>query len=379
MLEEVRIYANSIFDTLREPLLVLDTSLRIVSANRSFYRIFQVTREATEGCLVYELGSHQWDIPRLREQLETIVPANAHFEDFEVDHTFPTIGHKTMLLNARRLQRKNGEPWLILLAIEDVTDRRRAEAVLARQTRELGRSNADLQEFASVAAHDLQEPLRKIQAFGDRLRGRAAAELSAEGLDYLERMQNAANRMQQLIRDLLTFARVTTKASPFQPVDLKEIVAGVLSDLEVKIQETKAGVQIGELPTIEADPTQMRQLFQNLIGNALKFQPKGQRPVVTVGSRNPDGGGKPAKMCELSVADNGIGFDERHVDRIFQVFQRLHGREEYDGTGVGLAICRKIAERHGGKIRAESRPGAGATFIVDLPIRQVTTAAPMAS
>jgi signal transduction histidine kinase len=208
-------------DTLREPLLVLDAGQRIISANRSFYRTFQVTREETENCLIYELGNHQWDIPGLRELLETIVPANAHFDDYEVDHAFPTIGRKTMLLNARRLERTSGEPWLILLAIEDITDRRRAEAMLARQARELERSNADLQEFAAVAAHDLQEPLRKIQFFGEQLKIECTEALGAEGRDYLERMRNAAKRMQRLISDLLALARSGPRRNPsFRSISL---------------------------------------------------------------------------------------------------------------------------------------------------------------
>ena len=375
MLEQARIHADSIVNTLREPLLVLDTGLRIVSANRSFYRTFEVTREETEGCRIYELGSHQWDIPRLRELLETIVPANAHFEDFEVDHTFPTIGHKTMLLNARRLERTNGEPWLILLAIEDITDRRRAEAALARQARELGRSNADLQEFASVAAHDLQEPLRKIQFFGEQLKIECREALGAEGQDYLERMRNAARRMQQLISDLLALARISAAEQPFVPVDLADVLQNVVSDLEVEIGKQGAHLHQGELPTIEADPLQMRQLLQNLIDNALKFHRPDAAPVVTiqgellgVSSGSPNENSRVGKSCRLTVEDNGVGIHDKYLDQIFKVFQRLHRRDEHAGTGMGLAICRKIVERHGGEISARSTPGRGSTFTVTLPI-----------
>ena len=376
-LEEARIYAESIVDTLRQPLLVLDAGLRVVSANRCFYQIFQVTREETEDCLIYELGNHQWEIPRLRELLETIVPVNAHFDDYEVDHAFPTIGHKTMLLNARRLERRSGEPWLILLAIEDITDRRRAEAMLARQAQELARSNADLQEFATVAAHDLQEPLRKIRFFGEQLEVECTEALGAEGRDSLERMRNAATRMQRLISDLLALARISTTEQPFVPVDLADVIRNVISDLEVQIEQVGARLHVGELPTIEADPVQMRQLLQNLIDNALKFHQLDEAPVVKIhgellGVREgrPSGNSPVDRSCRVIVEDNGVGFDEKYLDRIFTAFQRLHGRDQYEGTGLGLGICRKIVERHGGEISAKSTPGQGSTFIVTLPVVQ---------
>ena len=229
----------------------------------------------------------------------------------------------------------------------------------------LQRSNRELQDFAYVASHDLQEPLRKIQAFGDRLKKKFVEVLGDDGRDYLERMQNAAGRMQTLINDLLAFSRITTKAQPFVPVSLRQVAQEVLSDLEVRIEQTGARVEVGELTTIDADPLQMRQLLQNLIGNALKFRREYAKPVIALKTHaNGDG------CCRLTVEDNGIGFDMKYLDRIFGMFQRLHGRDQYEGTGVGLAICRKIAERHGGQITAQSSPGQGATFIVTLPVHQ---------
>jgi PAS domain S-box-containing protein len=253
----------------------------------------------------------------------------------------------------------------------DILERRRAEEERQQFVAQLQRSNRELEDFASVASHDLQEPLRKIQAFGDRLKTRCAADLSPQGRDYVDRMQHAAGRMQVLINDLLTFSRVTTKAQPFVPVDLGTVVAGVVSDLEVRIEQTGAQIDVADLPCIDADPLQMRQLLQNLIGNALKFHRPGVAPLVTI--RCEVGGnaltGEGAEL-RLLVSDNGIGFDPKYLDRIFTVFQRLHGRDEYEGTGVGLAVCRKIAERHGGSITATSAPGAGATFIVSFPVRR---------
>jgi light-regulated signal transduction histidine kinase (bacteriophytochrome) len=259
----------------------------------------------------------------------------------------------------------------------DLAVRERARADLQRandeledrvreRTAALQRSNHELQQFASVASHDLQEPLRKIQAFGDRLGVRCADGLGEQGQDYLRRMLDAAGRMRTLINDLLAFTRVATKAQPPVPVDLGAVARDVVSDLEGRLQQTQGRVEVGALPVVQAEPTQMRQLLQNLLGNALKFHRPDVPPVVRVASRVRDTDGGPPR-CELTVSDNGIGFDEKYLDRIFSVFQRLHGRGEYDGTGMGLAICRKIVEQHGGTITARSTPGEGSTFVVTLP------------
>jgi PAS domain S-box-containing protein len=252
-------------------------------------------------------------------------------------------------------------------------ERKRAQDRLARTAGMLSQSNRELQDFASVASHDLQEPLRKIQAFGDRLKQKCEGQLSQDGNDYLARMLNAASRMQTLINDLLTFSRVTTKAQPFSKVDLNVIARDVLSDLEVRIEQTGGSVEVSDLPVIDADPLQMRQLFQNLIANALKFRKPDQPSVVRIfadcSSQIAEGATWALtndEIWQISVADNGIGFDEKYLDRIFTVFQRLHGRNTYEGTGVGLAVCRRIVERHNGSITARSKPGQGATFIVKL-------------
>jgi light-regulated signal transduction histidine kinase (bacteriophytochrome) len=260
---------------------------------------------------------------------------------------------------------------------QEIAERRQAEEKLKATATRLERSNRELQDFAYVASHDLQEPLRKVQAFGDRLKAACSKALGTEGRDYLERMQAAAKRMQILIDDLLAFSRVTTKANPFEPADLDEIAREVLSDLEVRIQQSGGRVDLGALPKIDADPLQMRQLFQNLVGNALKFHQEGKPPVVKIRGRilnpsaeAPAANGEGGELCQITVEDNGIGFDEKYLDRIFILFQRLHGRSAYDGTGIGLAICRKIADRHTGEITAKSTPGEGSTFIVTLPLKQ---------
>ena len=263
-----------------------------------------------------------------------------------------------------------------VVMFKDITERKRTHDALARKAAELARSNAELEQFAYVASHDLQEPLRKIQAFGDRLKGKLDALGVQDGREFLERMQSAAARMQRLINDLLTFSRVISKTGqPFVAVNLGQVTKEVLSDLEVRIEQTKAHIDVGDLPTINADPMQMRQLLQNLIGNALKFQPAEGKPLIQIQAqtvRKPyngeASGGSEQELCEITIKDNGIGFDEKYSEKIFAMFQRLHGRTEYEGTGVGLAVCRRIADRHGGTISAKGKPGEGATFTVTLPL-----------
>jgi len=257
--------------------------------------------------------------------------------------------------------------------IHDITQQKISEERLRRYAAELERSNRELQDFAYVSSHDLQEPLRKIQAFGDRLKTKEYDKLSEQGKDYVDRMLNAAARMQHLINDLLTFSRVTTKSKPFVKVNLDHILNEVLSDLEVTIEQSGAQIERSPLPQIEAEPTQMRQLFQNLVSNALKFHKEGEKPRVRIFARRlqPQAHLKATpgdELVEIHVEDEGIGFDEKYLDRIFNIFQRLEG-QKYAGSGVGLAICRKIAVRHGGDITARSRPGAGAQFIVRLAVK----------
>ena len=246
----------------------------------------------------------------------------------------------------------------------EIARRHKIEDELHENSRNLARSNQELQDFAYVASHDLQEPLRKIQAFGDLLENEYGVALS-DGKEYLERMRSAAARMSILIADLLSFSRVTTKGQVDQEVDLNTIVRDVISDLENRIERTEGTVKVTHLPEVLADPTHMRQLFQNLIGNALKFHKPGVPPVVKVSAKQPKKG---ADMYEIVVQDNGIGFDEKYLDRIFSVFQRLHGKDSYEGTGIGLAVCRKIAERYGGTITAASKKGDGSTFIFKIPV-----------
>src|SRR5580698_2854109 len=271
-----------------------------------------------------------------------------------------------MEIHQKRIHDLAGRATGLRTFLLDITERKRAQMTLLEQADKLARSNAELEQFAYVASHDLQEPLRKIQAFGDRLKSKYEAGLGPEGLDYLSRMQNAAARMQVLIQDLLSLSRVTSNSKPFFSVDLGDVARTVVSDLEMRIQDAGGQVDIGALPVIFGDRGQMAQLFQNLIGNGIKFRKPGEKPVVKITSEI-HALANGASGWQITVEDNGIGFDEKYRDRIFQIFQRLHGRSEYEGTGIGLAICRKIVDRHSGAIEANSLPGTGAKFIITLP------------
>lgn len=245
----------------------------------------------------------------------------------------------------------------------EVTVRRQAEDQLKLYAAELVRSNNALKDFAAIASHDLQEPLRKIIAFGDRLR--STCTLGEQGENYLGRMQKATHRMQDFIHDLLEYSKVSSKPRQMQIINLKDILSEVLFDLETRIAQTQGSVEVGELPTIEADKLQMHQFFQNMISNALKFHKSGFPPHVSVKCRAPEPG-----QWEITIQDNGIGFDMKYSDRIMKPFQRLTGRTEYEGSGMGLAICQKIVDNHGGKLKVDSALEKGACFTVLFPEKQ---------
>jgi len=355
----------NIIDTVREALVVLDSEFRVSHTNRAFLDVFHVAREETIGESVFTLGNGQWDIPPLRALLRERLVIEREVADLEVDHVFPGIGRRIMLVNARVVVHAPDAPRVTLLAIEDVTQQRLTARRLAVQHRELQRSNAALNEFAFVASHDLQEPLRKILSFGERLESSAGAALDGPRRQYLDRMLSAATRMRSLISDLLAYSQAAVSTKPFAPTDLATIARDVIVDLETTIADCGARVDLGQLPVIDADPIQMRQLLQNLIGNALKFRREDVPPVVRLRSSTSDDG-----QCTISVSDNGIGIKEQHRDKIFRMFERLHSRTQYDGSGIGLAICRRIVERHAGSITVTSTTGGGTTFTIGLPVTQ---------
>lgn len=297
----------------------------------------------------------------IREQTWDKVVEPIFYQEHQLGYAVFEVGPKEASIYAMLRTQLSSALWGALF----FEKQKETEAALARKAQELARSNSELERFAYAASHDLQEPLRKIKIFGESLQRTIKLKLNDRENDYLERMISAADRMQRLINDLLSFSRVTTKAQPFVWVDLNEVVRVVISDLEAQIQKTKADIQLVPLPSIEAEPVQIHQLFQNMIGNAIKFHRDNVAPVVKIyGSLTPE------QQCELIFEDNGIGIEPENYRKIFRIFERLHGIGKYEGSGVGLAICHKIVERHKGEIKVESKVGSGTKFIIRLPVRQ---------
>jgi PAS domain S-box-containing protein len=347
---------------------ITDQKGTITYVNKKFCAISKYTQEELLGQnhRIINSGYHSKEF--FVDMWKTI--ANGHTWEGEVRNRAKDGTYYWVNTTIVPFMNDQGKPVQYVSVRYEITERKLAEEKLKVYAKKLEVSNQELQDFASVAAHDLQEPLRKILSFADRLQTKAKDELRVETVDYLNRIQSSAQRMRVLINDLLTYSRVTTKAQPFVKVDLNQVLNDVVSDLEVRLEQSGGTVTIDPLPTIDADATQMRQLFQNLISNALKFVPADRKPDVAVTSQLLNGSplGQPA--CQITVTDNGIGFEEKYLDRIFTIFQRLHGRHEYEGTGIGLAVCRKITDRHGGILTATSRVGEGSSFIITLPLKQ---------
>lgn len=313
-----------------------------------------------------------------REQaIHAFEEAIAHGTPFDIELTIITAqDHELWVRIQGEAELSEGRTARIFGTFRDITRAKEAELKLARALDDLRARNRELQDFAFVASHDLQEPLRKIQTFSSLMIKRHGQNLDQQGRDYLDRMCTSAARMSALVEDLLTYSRVATQTRPLETVNLETIVSEVLGDLEASITSSGGQVEVWPLPTLHGDPTQLRQLMQNLIANGLKYRAPNRNPWVRVSSRTEwlstpsTDGSRP--HCRIEVADNGIGFDNRYADLIFAPFQRLHDRSEYEGTGIGLAIVRRIAERHGGRAHAHGEPGKGATFVVDLPIETST-------
>ena len=525
LLNESYLYSDAILSNIHESLLVLDKDFRIVSASKSFYKKFSFTPEETEGILLFDIGNKEWDIPALRNLLEDVLPKKFEFYDFEVIHDFPRLGEKVMMLNAKKIFQKLHREELILLAIEDYTERKKAqqevidseercgtalaavqgivwtcnskgelegeqkswakltgqlleeyqgygwtnaihpddvqptltawkkcvndlthftfehrvrltngewghfsihanptlnldgkikqwvgvhidmtlqklaeeklnnfatdlEAQVLDRTKKLAISNEQLEEknlslqilnkelqsFTHVASHDLQEPLRKIQTLASRIL-ETESNLSTKGKDHFEKMQNAAQRMQTLIEDLLSYSSVhNVKGRKFVNTDLNLIVEDVKNELSEIIKEKNASVIAGKLCHLNIIPYQFRQIMLNLIGNSLKFTKPDTSPVIRIESHKIKynkikniGLPRHEEYCRIKVEDNGIGFEEEYGEKIFEIFQRLHDKEDYPGTGIGLAIVKKIVENHNGIITAKSKQGKGTVFEIYIP------------
>jgi light-regulated signal transduction histidine kinase (bacteriophytochrome) len=305
--------------------------------------------------------------PTYKELQSRLAEAERVIEAIRSEEIDAVVGGKTIyLLRLKEMEEalRKSKDELEIRVQERTAELEKANAKLIEYNRRLESFNKELQDFTFIASHDLQEPLRKVRSFGDMLVAKRGVSLDKDSRDYIRRMQAAAARMQALLNSLLAYSRVTTKAEPRKKTNLKKSVEEALSNLERMIQEKNAGVEIGDLPTIKADRVQMVQLFQNLIQNALKFNRDSQPPRVKVYARLEEEKGS----YEICVEDNGVGFEEKYLDKIFLPFQRLYGRSSgYEGQGMGLAICRKIVERHDGEITARSQVGKGSRFIVTLP------------
>lgn len=387
-----RLYAESIIATIREPIIVLDKDMRVRTANQSYYKKFKTSEEETEGKSIYQLGNGLWDIPALRSALDNCLLTDGRITDVEVRQGLDDFGERILLLNASRIARKEDAELLILLAIEDITDTRSRENDLINFSRELEikveertlslkeantllkQSNDSLEQYATIASHDLQEPLRKIRTFSALLNERHGKELTGDAKELIDKVSLAAERMSVLIRDVLNFSKVLD-SNVFERVDLNVILQNVRKDFDMLIEQKKAVITQDELPVIKAVPLQMTQLFFNLLGNAIKFSRTDVAPVIHISCRMltaVEAQTHPAlnsglSYYEIIFSDNGIGIEEEFREQIFLIFQRLNAKDRFEGTGIGLALCRKIVLNHKGEIYVRSKEGIGTAFHVLLP------------
>ncbi len=356
---------RSLFTYVPDAVFGLDMDGNIVDCNQAAVDMTGFTRER----LVHSPMSITV-APEMHERLASHIAlaASGAPQQIELERVRPdgsrytTVSTKTPIV-------VDGALVGIFAIVRDVTLERVNRIALEEALRTVKGHNRELEEFAFVASHDLQEPLRKVRAFGDRLRMHLDSRADTESLDYIERMRAAAERMQRLIDDLLAYSRVAKRGHALRRIELNDVLAGVLTDLETSIEQKNAQIVHTPLPGIDGDETQMRQLLQNLISNALKFAREDRAPVITIRGETfrPESGFDRRSWVRLVIADNGIGFDNKYAERIFGAFQRLHGQREYSGSGIGLAIVRRIAERHGGNIRAHGTPNDGATFVIEMP------------
>lgn len=393
-------YTEAIVATLREPIVVLDTNLRIKNINRAFSKKYNITKPEAEGKLIYEIQNHLFDNALMRSMLEKVLPEKTQLDDYQISVNLLPFGESIMLLNARQVTNEKSKEQLILLAIEDITERRNIEKRLQTlsdgfetkvkertaeleasniefkaSVKELNQANIRLQQFAYIASHDLQEPLRKILMFISILEQQYES-LPEDVVVMLTKIGTSSDRMKTLIHDLLAYSYLSNDTALFVNTDLNIVLKNILIDFELLIKQKHVDLRISELPVINAIPLQMNQLFYNLISNALKFSKGNDQPVVEITSKKLtpsqvarySGLNKKLSWHEIIFKDNGIGFDQKYDKKIFTIFQRLHTNADYKGTGIGLAISHKIVENHGGIIFAKSKVQEGATFHIIVPV-----------
>jgi PAS domain S-box-containing protein len=345
-----------------------------ISWTDELYRIFGVSPDNFESTFENYIGLLHPDDRELATN--TVQRAYQTHQPFDFMHRTIRPDGITRILHGRGavVLNEKQEPIRMLGTAQDVTELKRYEAEIEKKNAELENMNKELSSFAYVASHDLQEPLRKIQVLSKRILEKEISGLSADGRECFRRMENAANRMQQLINDLLSYSRTAIRESHLEPTDLNNLLQQVKMDLNEKLATTSAIIETGMLPKLNVVPFQFKQLFTNLINNSIKFSKPGIAPHIKIDSSitNKINGAVDAqkKYYHIQITDNGIGFENEYKDQIFGLFSRLHGRSEYEGTGIGLSICKRIIENHNGTIDAEGEPGKGATFNIYLPVEQ---------
>jgi PAS domain S-box-containing protein len=358
-LREARDYLNSLIDYANAPIIVWDPAFRITRFNAAFENLSGYAADEVLGqdlAILFPGESREETLEKIRRTL------TEQWESVEIPILRPDGGVRIALWNSATIFDREGTAPLATIAQgQDITDRKRAEAALREYAENLQRSNEDLERFAYVASHDLQEPLRSIVSFSQLLERRYRGQLGQDADEYIEFIVEGGNRMQTLILDLLAYSRVNTTAHELRPTDVEAVIAAVERHLDGQLRKAGAALTYDPLPTVLADPLQLEQIFVNLVTNAVKFHRQGEPLRIHVGARRLNG------FWEFSVADNGIGIEPEYYDRIFVIFQRLHTKDAYPGTGIGLAIVKRIVERHGGTVRVDSTPGEGSTFFFTLP------------
>ena len=368
-------YAESIINTIREPLIVLDQDLRVLSVSRSFYEVFKVKPEETVGQLIYDLGNKQWDIPKLRELLETILPHKATFDNYQVEHDFATIGRRIMLLNARQIHRVLGKKRIILLAIEDITERREIENGLEKAHEELKDLATELKrvarvksEFLANMSHELRTPLNSINGFSEVLYDETFGPLNEKQKKYVNNVLTSGKHLLLLINQILDMAKVeagkmklTLSSLPMQSI-LNEISL-LVADMVNKKKLQMALEIVEDLSDIEADDLKVKEILFNLLSNAIKFTPEGGK----IGMRAKNAGSE----IEIVVWDTGVGVAPENMEKILEGFFRVDTpySRVIEGTGLGLPLSKKLVELHGGKFSVESEGlNKGVSVRFTLPI-----------
>ncbi|MDZ7760737.1 MAG: ATP-binding protein [Desulfovermiculus sp.] len=378
--DELLQYAESIINTVREPLIVLDHDLRVISVSRSFYGVFMVNPKETVGQLIYDLGNKQWDIPKLRELLENILPQETTFDNYEVEHDFATIGRRTMLLNARQIHRVFGKERIILLAIEDITERRKIEKGLEKAHEDLKVLAAELEraarvksEFLANMSHELRTPLNSIIGFSEVLYDEAFGPLNEKQKQYVNNVSASGKHLLLLINQILDMAKVEAgkmqlALSDVSMKNLLDEISLLVLDMVSK-KKLKMSLEIAEdLPSIEADELKVKQILYNLISNAVKFTPEGGK--IGLRAKRADSG------VEIVVWDTGVGVAPENMEKIFEGFFRVNTpySQVTEGTGLGLPLSRKLVELHGGKLSLESEglnKGVAVRFVLPMKSRRM--------